>query len=276
MHDLDAAAELYRQLGFQVGARNRHPRAWGTQNHIVQLPGTVIELLSVADESGIAPHAQRHFSFGAFNRDFLKQGAGLAMLVLDGKGASDVAEFRSAGIGDFELYELKREGNRPDGSTIKVAFALAFAANPLAPETGFFTCLHHHPENFWNPAFQIHPNKAMNVAGVVFVAENPDEQRCFFAAFSGAHEVTPALDGFVINTGRGDIQVMTPAAFGDQYGVAPSDVTGGASFAAVRFAVRDLGSARPFMASARDHKNRLVLGPQDAMGAVLLFEKAAE
>ena len=116
----------------------------------------------------------------------------------------------------------------------------------------------------------------MNVAGVVFVAENPDEQRQFFAAFSGAHDVAPAPGGFVINTGRGDIQVMTPDAFVDQYGVAPSDVTGVASFAAMRFTVRDLGAARPFMALARDYKSRLVMGPEATMGAVLLFEKAAE
>ena len=48
VHDLDAAADFYRRLGFQVGSRNTHPRAWGTQNHIVQLPGTYIELLALA------------------------------------------------------------------------------------------------------------------------------------------------------------------------------------------------------------------------------------
>jgi hypothetical protein len=31
--DLDDRAELYRRIGFTVGARNRHP--WGTENHIV-------------------------------------------------------------------------------------------------------------------------------------------------------------------------------------------------------------------------------------------------
>ncbi|HME30252.1 MAG TPA: VOC family protein [Pseudolabrys sp.] len=45
VRDLDAAADLYRRLGFNVGARNRHP--WGTHNHIVQLPGFFIELLAV-------------------------------------------------------------------------------------------------------------------------------------------------------------------------------------------------------------------------------------
>ena len=61
VRDLDAATAFYSRLGFQVGSRNRHARTWGTQNHIVQLPGTFIELLSVTDKSGIAPHAPRSF-----------------------------------------------------------------------------------------------------------------------------------------------------------------------------------------------------------------------
>src|SRR5216684_3078479 len=137
VRDLDAAVDLYRRLGFQVGARNRHPRAWGTQNHIVQLPGTYIELLALADTTDMAPHAPRLFSFGAFNRDFLKRQQGLSMLVLEGRGAPDAEAFRAAGIADFELYEFEREGRAPDGSAIKLAFALAFASDPLAPEIGF-------------------------------------------------------------------------------------------------------------------------------------------
>jgi catechol 2,3-dioxygenase-like lactoylglutathione lyase family enzyme len=47
VRDLEAAAEFYRRLGFTVGARNRH--AWGTHNHLVQLPGFFVELLTVAE-----------------------------------------------------------------------------------------------------------------------------------------------------------------------------------------------------------------------------------
>src|SRR5512135_2868180 len=177
VRDLDAAADLYRSLGFTVGARNRHPRAWGTQNHIVQLPGTFIELLGIADESGMEPHSTRHFSFGAFNRDFLAHQEGLSMLVLEGRGAPDADGFRTARIGDFELYEFEREGKRPDGTPIHLAFALAFASDPAAPEAGFFTCLHRHPENFWNPAFQKHANSVTGVAGVVLVADAPERHR---------------------------------------------------------------------------------------------------
>jgi catechol 2,3-dioxygenase-like lactoylglutathione lyase family enzyme len=277
VRDLDAAADFYRRLGFQVGSRNRHPRAWGTENHIVQLPGTYIELLAVADPTDIAPHAPRFFSFGAFNRDFLTHQQGLAMLVLEGRGAPDAAEFRAAGIGDFELYEFEREGRLPDGSAIKLAFALAFASDPLAPETGFFAILHRHPESFWNPAFQNHPNTAAAVAGVVLVADNPSDHHIFLEAFTGQRDLLATSAGLSIKTPRGEIQVMQPDAFRDRFGVEPPTTERGARLAALRFAVRDLDAAahglRTAAVASSSHMGRVVVGPDRAMGATLVFER---
>lgn len=173
VRDLDAAADFYRRLGFQVGSRNRHPAVWGTQNHIVQLPGTYIELLGLGDTSQTVPHGSRSFSFGAFNRDFLARAQGLSMLVLEGQGAADAATFRAAGIGDFEPFEMAREARRADGTTVRVAFTLCFARDAAAPDIGAFTIRHHTPEYFWNPAFQVHANMAAAVAGVVLVADIP-------------------------------------------------------------------------------------------------------
>jgi hypothetical protein len=275
VRDLDAAAALYRAFGFQVGARNRHPPAWGTQNHIVQLPGTFIELLTVADTSQIAPHAPNFFSFGAFNRDFLARGDGLAMLVLEGRGAADRDEFHQAGIGDFDLYEFEREAKRPDGTAIKVAFTLAYAATPQIPQIGFFTCQHRHPENFWNPAFQVHPNSVANVAGVVLAAEKPIELSRFLSALA-EKEMQASPTGIAVTTPRGDIQVMDPASFEREFGQAPPDTSGSPRLAAVRFAVRDLGAASALFqrtgVDAQQRGKNLVIGPQAAMGATLVFE----
>src|ERR1700756_4308384 len=103
VRDLDAAGDFYARLGFTVGARNRHP--WGTHNRIVQLPGFFIELLTVGEAERIAAPQAGTISFGAFTRDFLAHGEGLAMLVLEGKDATADAEaFRRAGIGDFPPF----------------------------------------------------------------------------------------------------------------------------------------------------------------------------
>ncbi|HXW24757.1 MAG TPA: VOC family protein, partial [Xanthobacteraceae bacterium] len=87
VRDLDAAGEFYGRLGFTVGARNRHP--WGTHNRIVQLPGFFVELLAVGEPEKVAAATA---GTGAFTRDFLARGEGLAMLALEGHDAEADAQ----------------------------------------------------------------------------------------------------------------------------------------------------------------------------------------
>ncbi|PZO02624.1 MAG: VOC family protein, partial [Hyphomicrobiales bacterium] len=72
VRDLDAAGAFYESLGFTVGARNRHP--WGTENRIVQFPGSFLELITIGDAAAIVPPAPRVFSFGSFVSEALKRG----------------------------------------------------------------------------------------------------------------------------------------------------------------------------------------------------------
>jgi len=275
VRDLDAAAEFYRRAGFTIGARNRH--AWGTHNTIVQFPGVFIELIAIGEPELIRIGAPGTFSFGAFLRDFLAREEGLAMLVLEGKGAADdAAAFRAAGIGDFKPFNFEREAKRPDGSPTKVAFSLVFAADEKAPDIGYFTCQQHHPENFWNPAFQQHANGAVTIAGIVMVSENPDDHRHFVSAFSGERAIDAHANGISIATPRGIIEVMTPAAWRAATGTEPPDLTRGARLAAIRFAVGDKAAAMSAFKSsgiaAAERDGSTVVPPHAAHGATLIFE----
>lgn len=191
VRDLDAAASFYERLGFTVGARNRHP--WGTHNRLVQLPGVFLEIITVGEPETIPEHAPGFFSFGAFVRDALARGEGVSMLALESADSRATnASWRDAGIGPYETFFFERQGLRPDGSAVRVAFTLAFARHAAAPEAGFFTCQQHEPQNFWNPAFQRHPNGASDIASVTFEAERPHDHAGFFAAFTG---VSPEFEG---------------------------------------------------------------------------------
>ena len=199
------------------------------------------------------------------------------MLVLEGKGAAaDADAFRAAGIGDFEVFDFARDAKRPDGSTVKVAFSLAFAADTRAPDTGYFTCQQHYPENFWNPAFQKHANGVTGVAGVAFVAENPADHHIFLSAFSGVRDLKSTSSGITIETPRGEIQVMDPSAYKSHFAVEPPDVSRGARLAALRFAVRDMDALRSALETSGvgpvEHMGKRVVPPQTAFGAALAFE----
>jgi hypothetical protein len=275
VHDLDAAGARYAQLGFTVGARNRHP--WGTHNRIVQCPGVFIELLTVGEPELIPAPGPRTFSFGAFTRDVLARGEGLSMLALEGKGAAADAEaFRAAGIGDFEVFDFARDAKRPDGTTVKVAFSLVFAADTKAPDTAYFTSQNHYPENFWNLAFQAHSNSVTTIAGVVLAAENPADHHVFLKALSGVSDLKSTSSGITIETPRGEIQVMDPSAYKAHFAVEPPDVSRGARLAALRFAVRDMDALRSALEkggiAAAAHMGKLVVPPQATFGATLVFE----
>jgi hypothetical protein len=206
VHDLDAAAEAYARLGFQVGARNRHP--WGTENRIVQFRSSFVELITLGDRPGdIPPHGPGRFSFGAFVRDYLAEREGVAMLVLDSADArADAARFAEAGIGRFEPFDFAREGRGPDGGEVEVAFTLAFALDPSLPSAGFFVCQQHFPEHFWNPAFQRHPNGATDVRVATLAAPEPAAHADFLSAFAGA-SAEQTTGGLAFPLEGGDLRV---------------------------------------------------------------------
>src|SRR5258706_16283574 len=146
VRDLETAAELYRRLGFPVGPRNRH--AWGTHNHLVQLPGFFIELLTVAEPEKLGTDGLSAL-FGTFNRIFLKNHEGLSFLILESEdAATDAARFRSAGIGVSGSMRFRRGGKQPDRSAVKVGFSVPFARRAKGPRLGFSPCRHRLPERF--------------------------------------------------------------------------------------------------------------------------------
>jgi catechol 2,3-dioxygenase-like lactoylglutathione lyase family enzyme len=274
VRDLEAAAELYRRLGFTVGARNRH--AWGTHNHLVQLPSFFVELLTVAEPEKLGTDGLSAL-FGTFNRIFLKNQEGFSFLLLESENAAtDAARFRSAGMGVSDAMRFEREGKRPDGSTVKVGFSLAFARDAKAPAVGFAVCQQHFPENFWNPAFQRHANTASSIEAAVLVADNPAEHHAFLSAFAGGRDVSATSSGIAVSTQRGDISVMDAAAFRRELGTEPPDTSRGARLAALRFRVRDraaLGAAlKAGGIAARADASKTIVGPEIALGATLVFD----
>ncbi|HEX2353018.1 MAG TPA: VOC family protein [Xanthobacteraceae bacterium] len=273
VRDLAAAAELYRRLGFTVGARNRH--AWGTHNHLVQLPGFFVELLTVAEPEKLGSDG---FSalFGTFNRIFLKDQEGLSLLILESDdAATDAARFRSAGIGVSDAMRFEREGKRPDGAAVKVGFSLAFARDAKAAAVGFAVSQQHFPENFWDPAFQQHGNTASGIEAAVLVADNPSEHRAFLSAFAGVRDLSVTSSGITASTPRGDISVIQPAAFRSRFGTEPPDVSRGARLAAMQFRVRDRAALSAALAAGGiatfSRMDATIVGPQTALGATLVF-----
>lgn len=274
VRDLDNAADFYRRLGFQVGSRNRHP--WGTENRIIQLPGSFIELITVGEGAQIAPHRPGFFSFGAFIQDYLNLREGFAMLVLDSRDAkADAALFSEKGIGSFKPFHFERSGRRPDGSETKVAFTLAFASHESAPRAAFFVCQQHFPENFWNSEFQRHDNKALSLATVALAAPAPERWEAFLAAFTGVQPSSPAEHDLSFRLSESHLDVMTPDDAAEAYASVEAEMDQ-PSFVAFSVRLDDIHEqAKRLDAGGIPYQHvgsRLIVPSSAAFGVAIAFE----
>lgn len=280
VRDLDAAAEFYRKLGFTVGARNKHP--WGTHNHIVQLPGFFIEILTVAEPDllGRDPrYADLSRLFGAFNRDAIARHDGFSTLILESKAiAADVSALASVGIGCSGELPFTRQASQPDGTPTMVGFSLGFVRDQTSPYAAFAVMQQHNPQAFWNAAFQSHANSASAVLGAVLIADNPTDHHIFLTAFTGERELRSTSSGLVASTSRGDMEIIEPVAFRDRFGVTVTADGEGMTLAGLRIGVKSLDTveavARQYGVISHRQLNSLVVGPDTAFGATVIFEAA--
>jgi hypothetical protein len=245
--DLAAAADAWTRAGFHLTPLARHP--WGTENRLIQLAGSFVEVLGIGDGATIPEPTDTAFSFGAYNRDFLAaHGDGLSMLVLEsGDEVADRAAFAAAGLRTFDPFGFERVAVSPEGEERRVGFDLTFTGFEGAtgePDMGFFTCRQRFPENFWREEYQRHANGAVALAAVVLVAPDPSDFHAGLSAFTGVREFQASSFGLEIVTPRGRIEVLTPTAYRWRHGAEalPEDPPT-LVFAGLRFAVADLGRA---------------------------------
>ena len=279
--DLGLAADAWSRAGFRLTPLARHP--WGTENRLIQLAGSFVEILGIGDGAAIPEPTATAFSFGAANRDFLAaHGNGLSMLVLESTdAAADRAAFAAAGLRTYDPFGFERIAVSPEGEERRVGFDLTFTGFAGAtgePDMGFFTCRQRFPENFWRREYQEHPNTAVALAAVVLVAPDPSDFHEGLAAFTGVREFHASSYGLEIATPRGRIEVLTPAAYRWRHGAEalPEDPKT-LVFKALRFAVADLGRAAEQVIAGgfavTDHASGFVVA--DLGGASLAFEPAA-
>jgi len=274
VRDLERARDTYRRLGFTLTPEARHP--FGTKNSLVQLDDQFLEIVAIGDEAAIPAATDSFFSFAAFNRDFVAAREGLSMLALRSDDTFVThAELATAGLRTYDPVPFERIARGPDGSERKVAFTMDFVSDPRMADAAFFTCQHHYPENFWRLDFQRHANGARSVESVIMVADDPAARGGFLVAFSGAdaHLTTP--DGVFIDTGRGRIELLTPAAAGAVLG---GRVEGGAArFVACRIGTGDLSKTAAVLreggVGVAERGRFLVVPPQEALGVALIFSE---
>ena len=235
--DLTALRSTYQALGFTVKARGELP--FGISNSIVQLQGSYLELLSVTGD--VPEHSPGHFSFGAFNRDYLGRHEGFSMLVLDTPDArADIASWRQAGLQAYEPFDFSKVATMHDGEKVNLSFSLAFVSHPAAPWFRIFACQYGQPEFYAQAQYLNHPNAASTLQDVWIAGETAPDLADFMSKVTGASSVRKGADLTVLQTPTGAIILARPNAFEAAFGVPAPHPEDGPHLAGFTIGCRDL------------------------------------
>jgi len=265
-HDLEALRSAYQALGFAVKQRGGLP--FGISNSVVQLQGNYLELLSVTGD--VPEHSPGHFSFGAFNRDYLVRHEGFSMLVLDTPDArADISSWRGAGLQAYEPFGFSKMAEMANGESVNLSFSLAFVTHPAAPWIGLFACQYGRPEFYAQPQYLNHSNAASTVQDVWIVGEAAPGLADFMATVTGANSVRESTDLTVLQTPTGDIVLARPHAFEAAFGVPAPHPEDGPHLAGFTIGCRGLSHIASLdLAKAG---GRYVVPPSKGFGTAIAF-----
>src|SRR5690242_1553153 len=270
-HDLEAMRAHYSGLGFNVTPRGQHP--FGTGNSLVQLHGSYLELLTVTAPQDVPEHRAGHFSFAAFNRDYLKRHQGFAMLVLDTADArADCEAWRAAGLHTYAPFDFSRNAKLADGRDIVVSFSLAFVSHPAAPWLGLFACQHHTPEYFAQARYLQHGNGAKCVQDVWIVGDSAPDLAGFMQTVTGAKAVSENPSVSSLQTPIGTIVLARAPVFERAFGHPAPHPDDGPHLAAFTIACQTLGQ----LADLPKVGDRHVLAPGKNFGTAIGFVETSK
>jgi hypothetical protein len=268
--DLEAMRAHYRSLGFTVTPRGQLP--FGTGNSLIQLRGTYLEPLAVTAPQDVPEHRAGHFSFGAFNRDYLARHEGFSMLVLDTADArADIETWRAAGLQTYAPVDFSRAATMADGQETTVSFSLAFVSHPAAPWLGLFACQHHRPEYFAQPRYMQHANGATAVEDVWIVGETAPDLAGFMQTVTGAKAISEDPSITTLLTRIGSIVLARPQVFENAFGSPAPHPQDGPQLAAFTVACQKQSPLFAPLADLPKIGNRHVLAPEKNFGAAIGF-----
>ena len=197
--DMDAAAGLYRRLGFTLTERGQH--TLGSINHLAMFGTDYLELLGWR-ESGPSRAELTEFPRGLNGLVFKTEDADTTFAHLQAAGlAGDPPRAFSRPVGaGGEMRDAKFR-------TVSVARAKARLGR-------IYFCEHLTPELIWRPEWQHHANGVAGIDAVVVSSPEPAAMAALFQALFG-DAVRQEGEGFVVAAGGPRIEIVPGAGGAD-------------------------------------------------------------
>ncbi|HYM31148.1 MAG TPA: VOC family protein [Candidatus Cybelea sp.] len=264
VRDLDASAERYRRLGFNLTPRGTHSAYMGTGNYCIMFQRDYVELLGV-----LTPTEANAGRVTALERD----GEGLREMALAGASADAAFDaFAKAKLSPLPAIEFSRPVKVAEG-TKDAKFRVVRLPFEKLPGLNLFMCQHYTRELVWLPAYQRHTNGALGIAGLLIASPEPKAAAAPYAALLGS-KAEDSASGVTVAAGTAVLRFSAPnvvasAIPGAKFRPKPPFV------AALDMLVDDLGKAGAHLKKEGVRHSAaggsIVVGPEEACGVAIRF-----
>ncbi len=265
VHDLEAARDRYRALGFTVTPRGRHI-GWATANYCIMFPDDYLELLGILDPAG--------YSAGLDAR-LADQGEGLLRLAFRSDDAGRSHEFLAGqDLADEPPRDLARTLEAPEG-TVQPAFRLVEPKPAALPGLAGFLCQHLSADLVWRPQWCAHANTAWGVRSYKILADDPSALAAGWIRLFGSGAVARSDGRLSVKTGTARLDFLSWDALVETYTDIDFARPRAGCILGVTLRVRDLVKTASCLAEAgaaclRTEDGLTVL-PESACGVALAF-----
>ncbi|KTS78985.1 hypothetical protein NS274_03770 [Pseudomonas oryzihabitans] len=216
VRDHAAALANYQRLGFAPSPVSYHP--WGTVTSLMMFPSNFIELIGVADPAKFGTGAVDGFCFGRRLGEFLAREEGVSLVALHSTDCDgDHAELVARGLASQGRIDFRRAMRLPDGSPGEAVVSLGLFLDDQLPDVSNFICHQHRPELIWVPGWQQHPNGALGIDALTYVATEPERLAKRWRLLYGKTAVVHNGDSIQVDSGCGLLRALTPEQAAAEY-----------------------------------------------------------
>lgn len=267
VHDLDAAASLFRRMGFTLSPVS-HIEAMGISNYLIPMrPMTAgfanyIELMSARDRQKLPPAMAQ----------ILSGPEGIKSMVLGTRDAAAAQlAMRSRGFDAAAPIHVKREWVVAPGESVFPEFDVIL---PFSTELTFNCCQYHNVELYLRPEWLEHANGAQGIRAVFAVADDPEAIARKFAGLFGASVI--ADDGMArTSAGEVELSVLTARSVRSEFGLDVTSPERGAAYLGYLIEVRSLAVVVSLLrAGGVEHRagpKAIYVDPVSGLGNLIVF-----
>lgn len=217
---MDAAAETFGRLGFDLTPRGKH--SLGSINHLAIFADNYLELL------GYEPGA------ASARPELLAYPRGMNGLVFRSEDAAGLySALSAAGQPAQNPQAFTRPLELSDGTRSEASFRVVRLMADAIPGLRAYFCHHLTPELVWRDEWRTHPNGANAIDRLVLAADPVAGAASVLERIFGPRLQWRGGDQATLPLRNARIEFVTPAALRESYGSAAPDPAGRANYLAV-------------------------------------------